>query len=96
LDLVEDEMNDDGHLDGNALAGFFVEIFGQEMTEQHCCCGDCGTISMFGEVHVYRDAPGDVMRCPACHHVLMVIVGRESGYRMSFESLKWVEAAPQS
>ena len=89
-------MNDDGHLDGNALAGFFVEIFGQEMTDQRGCCGDCGAISMLGAVHVYRDAPGDVMRCPVCYHVLMVIVGVESGYRMSFESLRWVEASPQS
>lgn len=84
-------MAGDNHLDGNVMGGLLHELFDREMTSQLGCCGECGAIKALGEVHVYRDAPGDVMRCPVCEKVLMVIVPLASGYRVSIESLRWIE-----
>jgi hypothetical protein len=84
-------MSDVRHVDGNAVAGLLVEIFGQEMTASRGQCGGCGRIDVLANVVVYRDAPGDVLRCPVCDSVLMVIVEVRTGYRVSFEWLRWVE-----
>lgn len=84
-------MTDDTHLDGNALGGLLLELFERDMTDQPGRCGECGTVKVLAEVRVFRDAPGDVMRCPACNAVLMVIVQTRTGYRISFESLSWLE-----
>ena len=62
-------MSDVRHVDGNAVAGLLVEIFGQEMTASRGQCGGCGRIDVLANVMVYRDAPGDVLRCPACGDV---------------------------
>lgn len=84
-------MTDDRHLDGNALAGVLYELFGREMTDQLGCCGHCGAINALGAVHVYLDAPGNVIRCPNCATVLIVIVRHPDGVRVNFESIRWLE-----
>lgn len=85
-------MSDDRHLDGNALGGLFLEIFGREMTAELGCCGHCGAVNPLAAVYVYLDAPGAVVRCPACSTVLLVITELESSYRISFEELSWIHA----
>lgn len=87
-------MTDETHLDGNALGGLLLELFERDMTTQPGRCGECGTVKVLAEVHVFREAPGDVVRCPACGAVLMVIVQMRDGYRISFESLSWLEIHP--
>jgi Zn finger protein HypA/HybF involved in hydrogenase expression len=65
-------------LDGNAIAGLLREIFTMEMTTAQGTCGRCGTVNPVGRVDVYLNAPGAVVRCPACQQVLMRIVrGRD-------------------
>jgi len=58
----------DYHVDGNALGGLFIEMFGREMTEQWGCCGECGNVSRLGSVRVHR-GPDYVLRCPFCDKV---------------------------
>jgi len=82
-------MTTDTHIDGNALGGLFQEVFGRDMTDQTGCCEGCGTVSLLGSVMVFRGA-GDVVRCPNCGSVLLVIVSSPAGYRISFESLQWL------
>ena len=84
-------MTDERHLDGNALAGLFRDLFGQEMTDQRGCCDACGTITPLGAVMVFREAPGDVVRCRNCGTVVLVAVPVPAGVRVSFESLRWIE-----
>ena len=36
--------------------------------------GGCGAVNALGRVDVYMNAPGVVVRCPSCTHVLMLIV----------------------
>ena len=61
-------------LDGNAIGGLLLDVFGTEMTTATGRCGSCGTASLVAELAVYLRAPGTVVRCPACSAVLMVFV----------------------
>jgi hypothetical protein len=61
-------------LDGNAIAGLLVEVFGVEMTTASGVCSTCGTRSHVAEFEVYLDGPGVVARCRGCSNVLIVIV----------------------
>jgi hypothetical protein len=61
-------------LDGNAIAGLMVEVFGREMTMATGTCRDCGLTAVLAEVVVYLQAPGTVGRCRSCGSVLMVVV----------------------
>jgi hypothetical protein len=55
-------------LDGNALAGFFEEAFGGDVTAAPRGCQSCGVVTAVGAHRVYRGA-GFVLRCPACGDV---------------------------
>ena len=59
-------------LDGNAIGGLLLEVFGVEMTTATGTCGTCGAVGLVAELVVYLQAPGTVVRCPACGQVLMV------------------------
>jgi DNA-directed RNA polymerase subunit RPC12/RpoP len=85
-------MIEDFHLDGNAIGGLLHDLFGREMTGEIGCCGNCGVTNPLGAVHVYLQTPGPVMRCPSCGTVLLVLVRTETGIRVSFEALSWLEA----
>ena len=61
-------------LDGNAIGGLLLEVFGTEMTVATGICGSCGAKAQVAELHVYVRAPGTVVRCPRCGSVLMRIV----------------------
>ncbi|MGH8958330.1 MAG: DUF6510 family protein [Acidimicrobiia bacterium] len=86
-------IDDDRHLDGNAIGGLLQELFGQEMTHQLGCCGNCGAVNSLGATVVYLDAPGSVVRCPACGSVLLVAVALPTGWRVTMESLRWIDLA---
>jgi Family of unknown function (DUF6510) len=61
-------------LDGNAIAGLLHDVFGAEMTTATGTCGTCGISNLVAQLTVYLQAPGVVVRCPACGSVLMVLV----------------------
>jgi hypothetical protein len=61
-------------LDGNAIAGQLVEVFGAELTTATGVCGGCGARGLLAELEVYLQAPGTVVRCRSCKSVLMVLV----------------------
>jgi DNA-directed RNA polymerase subunit RPC12/RpoP len=58
-------------LDGNAAAGGLEEVFAVEITTAVATCAGCGATGEVGELIVYADAPGTVIRCPACGSVVM-------------------------
>ena len=68
------EALDDSALDGNAIGGLLIEVFGTEMTTATGTCGACGTVRAVAELAVYRSALGTVVRCRACDVVLMTFV----------------------
>lgn len=61
-------------LDGNAIGGMLLEIFGVEMTAAVAVCRACGATGPFANVDVYMRAAGTVVRCRTCESVLMKIV----------------------
>mgnify|MGYP003544540700 CR=1 FL=1 len=61
-------------LDGNAIAGLMVDVFGTEMTMATGSCAICGATGLLAEQMVYNRAPGTVVRCRSCAGVLMVLV----------------------
>jgi hypothetical protein len=63
-------MTEPTHVDGNAAAGDFADVLGFDVTTARLTCAECGRIAAFAETHVYRRAPGIVVRCPKCEHVL--------------------------
>ncbi len=64
----------DALLDGNAIGGLLIEVFGTEMTTAVGTCGSCGAVSQVAELAVYRPGPGTVVRCRGCDAVLMTFV----------------------
>ncbi len=61
-------------LDGNAIAGALVEVFGAETTTATGTRGGCGAPATVGELEVYLRAPGIVARCRSCGNALIVLV----------------------
>ena len=61
-------------LDGNAIGGMLIDVFGAEMTAASSTCGTCGASRPVAELAVYMQAPGTVVRCRTCDSVLMVFV----------------------
>ena len=61
-------------LDGNAIAGTLMVVFGSEMTTARGVCASCGTRSLVAEFAVYLRGPGTVARCRHCGGVVMVFV----------------------
>jgi Family of unknown function (DUF6510) len=65
---------EDGVLDGNAIGGMLMELFGTEMTTAVGTCGSCATAGQVAEMAVYQPGLGTVVRCRVCDNVLMVFV----------------------
>ena len=68
------EAPDDDALDGNAIGGLLIEVFGTEMTTAVATCGSCGAASQVAELPVYMPGLGTVVRCRTCGSVLMTFV----------------------
>jgi hypothetical protein len=61
-------------LDGNAIGGILIQVFGGEMTMARAECGRCGARGPLAECEVYLGGPGVVVRCRGCHDMMMVLV----------------------
>jgi hypothetical protein len=61
-------------LDGNAAAGILNEIFSTEMTTNWTECAHCGQQGEIGALLAFTQAPGIVLRCPACENIILRIV----------------------
>ena len=81
------------HVDGNAVGGVLMDVFGREMTAAIGTCAGCGAATALGAVIAYTQAPGDVLACPGCGSVLLVAVHVRTGYRVTIESLRSFELA---
>jgi Family of unknown function (DUF6510) len=61
-------------LDGNAIAGDLLEVFGVDLTTATSVCAACGRSSFVAETVVYMRGPGRVARCRGCGEVQIVLV----------------------
>ena len=74
MENIESDVNRELMLDGNALGGLLNQIFGGEMTAVPAECATCTTVSQVGAMWAFTQAPGAVLRCPACENVMLRIV----------------------
>jgi predicted RNA-binding Zn-ribbon protein involved in translation (DUF1610 family) len=81
MDIAPTEIDHALMLDGNAAAGILHEIFTLEMTDSLTECANCGKEGAIGTLWAFLQAPGLVLRCPACGNVVLRIVqARETVY----------------
>jgi len=71
---MDETALDEGALDGNAIGGLLIEVFGTEMTTAVATCGSCGAASPVAELAVYMPGLGTVVRCRSCTAMLMTFV----------------------
>jgi hypothetical protein len=60
-------------LDGNAIGGLMLELFGTDLTVAGTVCGSCGAHGEMARLDVYLGA-GIVGRCCHCEAVMLRIV----------------------
>jgi len=65
---------EDLKLDGNAIGGLLLEVFGVELTAATSVCRSCGAHEHVARLDVYVNAPGVVVRCRSCQAVMIRIV----------------------
>jgi len=64
---------EDLKLDGNAIGGLMLELFGSDLTGAGSTCGSCGAHEQMARLDVYTGA-GIVVRCRHCEAVMIRIV----------------------
>ncbi len=74
MEDIQGDLNRELMLDGNAVGGLLNEIFGGEMTAVPAECANCATVSQVGAMWAFTQAPGAILRCPACESVMLRIV----------------------
>ena len=80
-------------LDGNAIGGLLLEVFGAEMTTATGVCAYCGAAGELATLVVYLQAPGMVARCRSCDGVLAVFVDRRGVNCVDLRGLAKLERA---
>lgn len=83
------------HLDGNVLAGPLGAAFAFEPTTAEGQCRGCGDVAVVAQAQIYGQPMGFVLRCRACHDVLMVVVERDGQASVNVSGMRWV-AGPDS
>ena len=78
-------------LDGNAIGGLLINVFGAEMTTARGTCAHCGAVHQIAELVVYLQAPGKVARCRSCESVVMVVVERAEIFCVDLRGLAELE-----
>jgi Family of unknown function (DUF6510) len=66
-------------LDGSAVGGLLMGIFGADVSGMPGQCASCRTVNLVGAMRVYMRGPGIVVRCPACTEVVLRVVNTPSG-----------------
>jgi Zn finger protein HypA/HybF involved in hydrogenase expression len=84
-------MTDARTLDGNAIGGVLLELFGVELTAAPCTCGSCGAREELARLDVYVDCPGVVVRCRHCEAVMITIVQGPERSRIDLSGTRGLE-----
>jgi hypothetical protein len=87
---MDEEATDDRTLDANAVAGMLEQVFGADMTAADSQCAGCGREGEVGTLLAYTNAPGVVLRCPACSAVMLRVVETPRGMLLEAKGLAYV------
>ena len=81
-------------LDGNAIAGMLLDIFGREMTEEVTTCTTCRAEHPLGRLHVYSHGMGTVVRCASCGSVQMKVTSIRGTYLVDLRGVRLLQLRP--
>jgi len=81
----------DMKLDGNAIGGLLIEIFGRDLTASIGVCASCGAQGHVAALDVYVHAPGIVARCRNCEAVMLKIVRSETRTWLDLSGTRTIE-----
>jgi len=84
---------EDLKLDGNAIGGLLVELFGSDLTAANGVCASCGAEGHVATLDVYVHAPGVVGRCRSCGAVMIRIVRSETRTWLDLSGTRTIEIA---
>jgi hypothetical protein len=87
---MDEETTDERTLDANAVAGMLEQVFGADMTAADSQCAGCGREGEVGTLLAYTNAPGVVLRCPACSAVMLRVVETPRGMLIEAKGLAYV------
>jgi hypothetical protein len=82
---------DDMRLDGNAIGGLLIELFGTDLTDSMGVCASCGSRGHVATLDVYVHAPGVVGRCRSCGAVMIRIVRSETRTWLDLSGTRTIE-----
>ncbi|WP_105567494.1 DUF6510 family protein [Microbacterium halophytorum] len=61
-------------VDGNAIAGALLDVFGADMTARRGACEACGREAAFASTVVELNRRSAIVRCPFCTRTLFTIL----------------------
>jgi hypothetical protein len=76
------------HIDGNALAGPFAEIFTVDMTTALGTCTSCGDASPLAMAMVYPKPNTFIVRCHVCNSILLTIIQSSRETRIDLAGMR--------
>jgi len=82
---------DEMRLDGNAIGGLLIELFGTDLTGSMGVCASCGAEGHVATLDVYVHAPGVVGRCRSCGAVMIRIVRSETRTWLDLSGTRTIE-----
>ena len=82
---------DEMRLDGNAIGGLLIELFGTDLTDSMGVCASCGSEGLVATLDVYMHAPGVVGRCRSCGAVMIRIVRSETRTWLDLSGTRTIE-----
>ena len=83
-------------LDGNAIGGPLLELYGRDMTAASGTCGHCGELSRIAELRVYMTGMGSVGRCRTCDEVVLVLTSIRGQLRVTVRQFEMVNRGADS
>ena len=95
METDEGDMNTALMVDGNAIAGQLQQIFGRDMTTAMARCAACAKDAEMGALMVFTQAPGVVLRCPACQAVIARIVETPTAIYLEARGAAFLRMAAQ-
>jgi hypothetical protein len=85
----------DMKLDGNAIGGLLMDLFGTDLTSSIGVCASCGAKGYVATLDVYVHAPGVVGRCRSCGAVMIRIVRSETRVWLDMSGTRTIEIAAE-
>ena len=74
MNMDDADMNTALMVDGNAVAGQLMDVFGRDMTMAMARCASCSREAAMGALMAFTRGPGVVLRCPTCQAAIARIV----------------------